>query len=110
MARSLRGQAISFLAAFPQKKAEDALLDLAADKNSPVCLAAVGGLAVRHNAAALGPLLEAAKDPAHCAFAMQALGNFRDNPAARESLNAGLNDPNELVRSRAKEALDQKQP
>jgi hypothetical protein len=100
--------AVTALGEFPQKRAEQLLLDFAARPDYAGRWAALGALARRHNTAALSPLLGLTADPnpGRRMFAVSHLRGLRDQAAARDALNAALHDPDEAVRNAAKRALE----
>jgi hypothetical protein len=103
-----RSMAVADLRYFPQKRADEALMALAAREDSPLYWRALTVLANRHNYAALAPLLKAAadKDPTQRAFALVRLCGLRDVPAARKALTTALADPDPSVRQSGKKALE----
>ncbi len=104
-----RTLAVGRLGEFRQKKADAELLTLIAKKDTPVYSAAVYELADRRNPAALEPLLRAFKDKDKAfdrCVVVGLLSRFRTNPAARDVLTAALQDPDPLLRTIAKIALE----
>jgi hypothetical protein len=93
-------------------EADHALLDIAADKDSPLYWDALFQLGRRHNPAALKPLLEAASDPQsdRRSFALDGLVEFRDRPEVRHAIEAALHAKDPAVRESANMTLDWKQP
>jgi hypothetical protein len=103
-----RQMAVSDLGDVPGVRAEKALIDLAADQDSPVYWKALSCLAHRHNPVALKPLIRAATDPnsTQRPFALVALTEFRDMPEVRRALDTAAQDENAKVREAAKKALE----
>jgi len=102
-----RIEAVKALGHIPEKRAEQALIDLVADEHSPIHLYRLAGLARRHNPIALAPLLRTATDenPRRRAHAVLSLGGLRDLPQAREALNRALKDADQNVRRSAEIGL-----
>jgi HEAT repeat protein len=104
--------AVEYLAGFPQKRAEDALISIAEKKDAAAYWDAINGLAKRGNRLALDPLKRAAADlgPERRTrerrfFAIRALSSLRKYPEAREILNNALSDPDPDVKRCAEMAL-----
>jgi HEAT repeats len=106
-----RTGAVVDLAMVPGPHAEKVLLDLVANKDSPVYWEALAWLGSRHNKAVIQPLLATAADPKSekRLVAIRVLGRFfRDRPDATSALDAALHDNDREVRKTAKEAIEWK--
>lgn len=107
VATSAQNGVIGDLAGFPQPRAADVLMEFAGQKDSPAYWPAVAALAARRNPAVLPTLLDALKGPTarRRVFAVQALGGYRDDVAARAAVAAATQDADPDVRAAAEQAL-----
>lgn len=102
-----RHEVVSDLGEMSEPGAEEALLELAKDKSSPIYWSTIRGLARHHNQTALKPLLTLIQsgDERKRASAARALWGLRDLPEAKAALEDALKDPDPEVRMMAKHAL-----
>lgn len=106
-----RQMAVRDLAEVPSKRAEESLILLAKDKDSPIYWDAIYGLANRGNPFALAPLLEELndEDPARRVLVISLLSGLRNQPAAKDAIISALKDPSPLVREKARQLLSDEQ-